>query len=61
MEGRSRKHENDIFEMMMFHYLNEAENVQMEKYIDEMAKKLGEETDQFWQKIKADAKRDSES
>jgi hypothetical protein len=60
-EGRSRKHENDIFEMMMFHYLNEAENVQMEKYIDEMAKKLGEETDQFWQKIKADAKRDSES
>lgn len=60
-EGRSRKHENDILETMLFHCLNEAENFQMEKSIDEMAKKLGEETERFWQKIKADAKKDLES
>lgn len=59
-EGRSRKHENDIFEMMVFHYLNDSED-DLEKDIDEMAKPLGEETNQFWQKIKSDAKRDSKN
>ncbi len=58
-EGRSRKHETDIFEMMAFHYLNESGDSRLEKDVDKMAENLGEETNQFWQKIKTDAKRDS--
>ena len=60
-EGQSRKHENDILEMMIFYYLNESEDSAMEKDIDKIARTLGEETNQFWQKIKSDAKRDSKS
>ncbi|MDP1714400.1 MAG: hypothetical protein Q8L41_06590 [Anaerolineales bacterium] len=58
-EGRSRKHETDIFEMMIFHFLNEPEDSPLEEKIDHIAKTLGEETNQFWQKIKSDAKKDS--
>ena len=57
-EGRSRKHENDIFEMLIFHYINESEDSLLEGAIDKIAKTLGEETNQFWKKIKSDAKKD---
>jgi hypothetical protein len=61
-EGRSRKHETDIFEMMRQHYLQDkTENVELnEKDVDQMAKKLGEETNNFWQGIKSNAKKDAE-
>lgn len=59
-EGRSRKHETDIFEMMAYHFLNESGDSSLnEKLIDAIAATLGEETNQFWQKIKSDAKKDT--
>ena len=59
-EGRSRKHETDIFEMMVYHFLNESGDSNLnEKLIDTIAATLGEETNQFWQKIKSDAKKDT--
>jgi len=59
-DGRSHKHETDIFEMMVHHFLGELENGGLdEKLIDEIAQSLGEETNQFWQKIKSDAKKDA--
>jgi hypothetical protein len=59
-EGRSRKHETDIFEMMAHHFLNEADGDNLdEKMVDRIAETLGEETNQFWQKIKSDAKKDA--
>lgn len=57
-EGHSRKHETDIFDMIIFHFLNEPEDSLLEEEIDKIAKTLGEETNQFWQKIKLDAKKD---
>lgn len=57
-EGRSRKHETDILDMMIFHFLNEPEDNLLEEEIDKIAKTLGEDTNQFWQKIKSDAKID---
>lgn len=59
-EGRSRKHETDIFEMMAHHFLNLSDTDHLdEKMIDRIAETLGEETNQFWQKIKSDAKKDA--
>jgi hypothetical protein len=61
-EGRSRKHETDIFEMMRYHYLQEkAENVDLnEEDVDRMAKKLGGETNNFWQGIKSNARKEAD-
>lgn len=60
-EGRSRKHESDIFEIMRHHYLEtEAENSELnEGEVDQLAKKLGTETNDFWQEIKSNAKKDA--
>jgi hypothetical protein len=60
-EGRSRKHETDILEMMRYHYLNKETNESNlnEGEVDRLAKKLGDETSQFWQDIKSDAKREA--
>lgn len=59
-DGRSRKHETDIFEMMVHHFLGELEDNSLdERFIDEIAQNLGEETNQFWQKIKSEAKKDA--
>jgi hypothetical protein len=60
-EGRSRKHETDILEMMRYHYQNKetSESDLNEAEVDRLAEKLGEETSQFWQDIKSDAKREA--
>jgi hypothetical protein len=54
-EGRSRKHETDIFDMMVFHYSKKDSRLE-ESRIDDYARSLGDETNQLWQDIKADAK-----
>ncbi len=61
-EGRSRKHESDIFEIMRHHYLEtETENVKLnEDEVDQMARKLGDETNEFWQEIKSNAKKEAD-
>ncbi len=56
VEGRSRKHETDIYEMMVFHYLGESEEEPLdERYVDEQDKRLGEEAVELWQEIKTSA------
>ncbi len=59
-EGRSRKHENDIFEMLVQNFLDESDEDKFDEgQIDKIAESLGVETYQFWQKIKSDAKKDA--
>ena len=60
-EGRSRKHESDIFEIMRHHYLERGtENLELnEGEVDQLAKKLGTEINDFWQEIKSNAKKDA--
>jgi hypothetical protein len=56
VEGRSRKHETDIYEMMVFHYLGEYEEEPFdERYVDEQVKRLGSEAIELWQEIKISA------
>jgi hypothetical protein len=54
-EGHSRKHETDIFEMLVFHYLETASTQSMsfeESYVDTQAKELGQEVVEFWKTVK---------
>ena len=58
-EGRSRKHETDIFEMMVFHYLEidlSRSATFEESYVDAQAKELGQEVAEFWQTVKQAAR-----
>jgi len=55
-EGRSRKHETDIFDMLLHHYLRK-ETILNISVIDKYAEKLGEDTRQLWEDIKSDAKK----
>lgn len=57
-EGRSRKHETDILEIMRHHYLQENSELE-EEDVDRIAKNLGEETSRFWQEIKSNAKKEA--
>jgi len=58
VEGRSRKHETDIYEMMVFHYLGEDEDGPFdENYADEQVKSLGNEANELWQEIKTSARK----
>lgn len=59
-EGRSRKHETDIYEMMVFHYLgaDSALIVKLdEAYVDAQARTLGEDVAELWEAVKAAAVR----
>ncbi len=61
-EGRSRKHETDIYDMMIYHYMgleSDTPVVINEPRIDEYAEKLGKDTFQLWNSIKAAAKNES--
>jgi hypothetical protein len=61
-EGRSRKHETDIFEIMLHHYI-ESKNGNMElneDEVDQLAERLGKETNDFWKKIKSNAKKEAD-
>jgi hypothetical protein len=58
-EGRSRKHETDIFEMMVFHYLevDPSQSTSFEEsYVDAQAKELGQEVVEFWKTVKQAAR-----
>jgi hypothetical protein len=61
-EGRSHKHETDIYEMMVFQYLDAdlSQDADFdEPYIDRRAAALGIETRQLWQSIKQAAQREA--
>jgi hypothetical protein len=61
VEGRSRKHETDIYEMMVFHYLGENEEESFdERYIDEQVKKLGPDAVELWQETKDSARKNAD-
>ena len=58
-EGRSRKHETDIYEMMVFHYLGLDPVTSAdfdELLVDTEAKTLGAEVSAFWERAKAAAR-----
>jgi hypothetical protein len=62
IEGRSRKHETDIFEMMVFHYLKAdlTQNTSFEEsYVDTQAKELGQEAVEFWNSVKQAAREEA--
>ena len=57
-EGRSRKHETDIYEMMVFHYLGLDPDVSAafdETFVDAQAEVLGDEAYELWIRTKAAA------
>jgi hypothetical protein len=61
-EGRSRKHETDIFEMMVFHYLSvgpKQGTVFDESYIDVQARNLGADVIELWKAVKDTARREA--
>jgi hypothetical protein len=57
-EGRSRKHETDIFEMLVFHYLA-ADSDLDEGYVDAGAAGLGAEVVGLWKAVKEAARREA--
>lgn len=57
-ELHTKRHESDIYEMMVFHYLGVGPGLEPpfdEQYIDLRAQQLGEEVVALWQAIKAAA------
>ena len=62
VEGGSRKHETDIYEMMVFHYLDvdpDQSAVFDETYIDARAEALGADVVTLWETIKDVARREA--
>ena len=58
VEGRSRRHETDIYEMMVFHYLglDPATSADFdESFVDAQARALGPEASELWDQAKAAA------
>jgi len=54
-EGRSRKHETDIFDMLVFHYqgLDPGLNAEFdEDYVDQGSVRIGKEAVELWNTIK---------
>ena len=61
-EGRSRKHETDIYEMMVFHYLDADPTLSAafdEAFVDAQAEILGEDVAGLWEAVKRAARRES--
>jgi hypothetical protein len=61
-EGRSRKHETDIYEVMVFHYLGASPTPGErfdEAYIDARAGMLGEDVAKLWKAIQDAASREA--
>jgi hypothetical protein len=59
-EGRSRKHETDIYQMMVFYYLGadaEQSTPLNEAYVDAQARTLGDDVINLWEAIKDAARR----
>jgi hypothetical protein len=62
VEGKSRKHETDIYEMMVFQYLGidpEQGAAFNEAYVDEQAGALGTGVATLWEAIKGAARREA--
>lgn len=62
-EGRSRKHETDIYEMMVFHYTGADPTLSAafdEASMDGQARRLGDEAAGLWETIKAAARREAQ-
>jgi len=62
VEGRSRKHETDIYEMMVFHYLGASPapgECLDEAYVDAQARMLGQDATKLWQAVKDAASREA--
>ena len=62
IEGRSRKHETDIYEMMVFHYLGADPALTAafdQAYVDARAKALGVEAHELWEAIKGAARQEA--
>jgi hypothetical protein len=62
-EGRSRKHEDDIYEILVFHYLQvdpELSAAFNEHYIDEETARLGDDVAVFWQAVKTEARTEAD-
>jgi hypothetical protein len=63
-EGRSRKHETDIYEMMVLHYLGTDPSISAgfdEAYIDTRAATMGQDVLDLWQAIKDAARQAARS
>lgn len=61
-EGRSRKHETDIYEMMAFHYLGTDPAYSAtfdEAYVDAQAQALGADVAALWEAVKEAARREA--
>ena len=62
-EGQGRRHETDIYEMMVFHYLSLTPEQAVafdEAYVDAEAKKLDDDVADLWQTIKEQARKEAE-
>jgi hypothetical protein len=62
-EGRLRKHETDIYEMMVFHYLGLDPALSAgfnETVVDAQARALGEDVVELWEAAKNAARREAE-
>lgn len=62
-EGRSRKHESDIYDMLVFHYLQpDVPPVADldESYLDEQAARLGPEVVELWNSVRMAARAEAE-
>jgi hypothetical protein len=62
-EGRSRRHETDIYEMMVFHYLGLDPELNAgfdETLVETQARALGAEVLELWQLIKEAARREAQ-
>ena len=60
-EGRSRRHETDIYEMMVFHYLGtdpEQSAAFDETHVDAQARTLGADVVALWEAVKEAARRE---
>jgi hypothetical protein len=62
-EGRSRKHETDIYEIMVFHYLgaDSALSVKLDETdVDAQARMLSADVAELWEAVKAAARQEAE-
>jgi len=58
-EGRSHKHETDIYEMIFFHYMGFASSFD-ERYVDAQASELGPDVLALWRTIKERAHQEAD-
>lgn len=60
-EGRSRKHETDIYEMLVFSYMDLDPSIPFnQQLVDIEAEKLGQDTTAFWMAVKKSAQQEAD-